>query len=62
MTRSPTSGWSGCPWRRTSRGGRYLFRLSHELGVSGPFGYTVRVVPHHAMMADYTELGLVANA
>ncbi len=52
----------GMPLAQDLQGGRYLFRLSHELGVSGPFGYTVRVVPHHAMMADYTELGLVANA
>ena len=43
-------------------GGRFLFRITHELGVSGPFGYAVRVVPSHPDLAGYTELGLVANA
>ncbi len=30
-----------------------------ELGRPGPFGYTVRVVPHHPLLASPAELGLV---
>jgi glycogen phosphorylase len=31
-----------------------------ELGQPGPFGYTVRVLPRHRLLADAAELGLVA--
>jgi starch phosphorylase len=31
-----------------------------ELGQPGPFGYTVRVLPRHRLLADPAELGLVA--
>jgi glycogen phosphorylase len=31
-----------------------------ELGQPGPFGYTVRVLPHHRLLAGPAELGLVA--
>ena len=31
-----------------------------ELGKPGPFGYTVRVLPSHALLAGPAELGLVA--
>jgi starch phosphorylase len=30
-----------------------------ELGAPGPFGYTVRVLPHHKLLAGTAELGLV---
>jgi starch phosphorylase len=30
-----------------------------ELGRPGPFGYTVRVVPRHRLLASDAELGLV---
>jgi glycogen phosphorylase len=30
-----------------------------ELGRPGPFGYTVRVVPHHPLLASDAEMGLV---
>jgi starch phosphorylase len=30
-----------------------------RLGRPGPFGYTVRVVPHHPLLASTAELGLV---
>jgi starch phosphorylase len=30
-----------------------------ELGRPGPFGYTVRVVPRHRLLASSAELGLV---
>jgi len=33
---------------------------SAELGQPGPFGYTVRVLPRHHLLADAAELGLVA--
>ncbi|CAO5172386.1 Glycogen phosphorylase [Frankia sp. AiPs1] len=32
-----------------------------ELGRTGPFGYTVRVLPRHPLAASVAELGLVAN-
>jgi len=31
-----------------------------ELGQPGPFGYTVRVLPRHQLLADPAELGLIA--
>ncbi len=43
-------------------GGRYAFRGERTLDQTGPFGYTVRVVPRHAGLAGYTELGLAAAA
>jgi starch phosphorylase len=30
-----------------------------RLGRPGPFGYTVRVVPHHPLLATTAEMGLV---
>jgi len=32
---------------------------SAELGEPGPFGYTVRVLPEHRLLAGSAELGLV---
>ncbi len=43
-------------------GGSYAYAIKHELSISGPFGYTVRVVPAHANLASFTEMGLVASA
>lgn len=40
--------------------GRYAYSLRHVLSVSGPFGYTVRVVPNHEGLAGFSELGLAA--
>jgi starch phosphorylase len=40
--------------------GRYVFDGELSLGVTGPFGYTVRVLPIHADLASSAELGLVA--
>jgi glycogen phosphorylase len=31
-----------------------------DLGRPGPFGYTVRVVPHHPLLASRAEMGLLA--
>ena len=35
---------------------------SVRLERSGPFGYTVRIVPRHPLLASRAELGLVAQA
>ena len=39
-------------------------RYEGELALdrSGPIGYTVRVLPHHPLLAGTAELGLVATA
>ena len=46
------------------RRGRFRRRAAHfsgsvELGRPGPFGYTVRLVPKHPLLASRAELGLV---
>lgn len=43
-------------------GGRHAFATRLALDLSGPFGYGVRIVPRHADLASFAELGLVANA
>ncbi len=35
------------------------FSGSVELGQPGPFGYTVRILPHHRLLASAADLGLV---
>ncbi|MEV0189382.1 alpha-glucan family phosphorylase [Kitasatospora purpeofusca] len=40
--------------------GRTRYEGSLELGRTGPFGYTVRVLPAHPRLASPAELGLVA--
>ncbi|WP_380161489.1 alpha-glucan family phosphorylase [Kineococcus sp. R86509] len=42
--------------------GRHRFEGEFTLRQTGPFGYTVRVLPRHAGLATPAELGLVANA
>ena len=42
--------------------GRFAFGGEIVLDFSGAFGYTVRVVPRHAGLANVAELGLVSNA
>ncbi len=37
---------------------RYIGEV--ELGRPGPFGYTVRVLPHHRLLASPAEMGLIA--
>ncbi|MEL4318092.1 alpha-glucan family phosphorylase [Leifsonia sp. YIM 134122] len=39
-----------------------LFTGTVKLGRAGSFGYTVRVVPHNALMAAPADLGLIATA
>ncbi|WP_336649924.1 alpha-glucan family phosphorylase [Kocuria rosea] len=43
-------------------GGRHKFCGTITVDRSGPFGYTVRVLPAHPELADKAELGLVTNA
>ncbi|MHC6595026.1 alpha-glucan family phosphorylase [Arthrobacter sp. C152] len=43
-------------------GGRHLFSGSLVIDRSGPFGYTVRVLPRHDALASKAELGLIVNA
>ena len=43
-------------------GGRHRFDGEVELNRSGPFGYTVRVVPRHALLLTPAEIGVVALA
>jgi len=43
-------------------GGRHCFTASLALDRSGPFGYTVRVVPRNAHLVSPAELGVVAYA
>ncbi len=42
--------------------GRQLFSGSLVIDRSGPFGYTVRVLPRHEALASKAELGLIVNA
>ena len=42
------------------QGGRHRFDGTVTLARSGPFGYTVRVVPKHDLLASPAELGVVA--
>ena len=41
-------------------GGRWLFQGDLTLDRTGPFGYTVRVLPRHAGMVSPVEMGLVS--
>jgi starch phosphorylase len=43
-------------------GGRHRFDGAVRLRRTGPFGYTVRVLPRQAMLASPAEFGLVTNA
>ena len=42
--------------------GRHLFSGTILINRSGPFGYTVRVLPTHEALASKAELGLIVNA
>ncbi|MFN8077124.1 MAG: alpha-glucan family phosphorylase [Kineosporiaceae bacterium] len=46
----------------TYEGGRYLFEGSLRLRRTGPFGYTVRVLPNHPLALTPAEFGLISNA
>ena len=40
-------------------GGRHRFAATLTLEVPGPWGYAVRIVPHHALLASDADMGLV---
>ena len=42
--------------------GQWVYEGTLPLGSTGPFGYTVRVLPRHPALASPAELGLVASA
>jgi starch phosphorylase len=46
----------------TADGDTDVFSTSTPLPVAGPVGYTVRVLPHHRLLAGDNELGLVTLA
>ncbi len=46
----------------TADGGNEIFSTTMPLPVAGPVGYTVRVLPHHPLLAADNELGLVTLA
>jgi starch phosphorylase len=46
----------------TYDGSRFRFDGEVALDRSGPFGYTVRVVPTHPLLVSPAELGVVALA
>jgi glycogen phosphorylase len=46
----------------TADGGNEIFSTTAPLPVAGPVGYTVRVLPHHPLLAGDNELGLVTMA
>jgi starch phosphorylase len=46
----------------TADGGDDVFSTTTPLPVAGPVGYTVRVLPHHPLLAGDNELGLVTLA
>ena len=45
-----------------TEGSRHWFSATVPLERTGAFGYTVRVLPHSARMADPAELGVVTSA
>jgi starch phosphorylase len=50
------------PHSGTAEGGNEVFSTTTPLPVAGPVGYTVRVLPHHPLLASDSELGLVTLA
>ncbi|KGM13587.1 alpha-glucan family phosphorylase [Cellulomonas bogoriensis] len=48
--------------RESYEAGRHAFAGEVALAASGPFGYTVRVVPTHEGLSSPAEMGLVVNA
>ena len=50
------------PYTGTAAGGDHVFATTAPLPVAGSVGYTVRVLPHHPMLASEAELGLVTLA
>ena len=58
-----TPGGPGTPVDpNAADGGNEMFSTTTPLPVAGPVGYTVRVLPHHPLLAGDNELGLVTMA
>ncbi len=53
---------SSLPATESYEDGRHRFDGEIRLDRTGPFGYTVRIVPKHALLAASTELGLAVLA
>ena len=49
-------------WIEAYEAGRHAFAGDVKLEATGPFGYTVRVVPKHELLASNADTGLVVNA
>ena len=47
---------------RSGEGGTEIFTVTTPLPAAGSLGYSVRVLPHHPLLATDSELGLVALA
>jgi len=47
---------------RSGEGGTEIFTVKTPLPAAGSLGYSVRVLPHHPLLATDSELGLVALA
>ncbi|MDR2380672.1 MAG: alpha-glucan family phosphorylase, partial [Bifidobacteriaceae bacterium] len=48
--------------RQIDDSGQAAFGGTIQLGHSGPFGYTVRIVPQHPLLVTNADLGLIASA
>ena len=46
----------------TADSGKEIFTATTPLPITGPVGYTIRVLPHHRLLAGDNELGLVTLA
>ena len=57
-----TFGTHALEHEESYEGGRHAFGGDVTLAASGPFGYSVRIVPKHSRLGSIAELGLVANA
>ena len=49
-------------WAEAYEAGRHAFSGDVKLDSTGPFGYTVRLIPKHPLLASSADTGLVANA
>ncbi|WP_024287763.1 alpha-glucan family phosphorylase [Cellulomonas sp. KRMCY2] len=54
--------YSELVWADAYEAGRHAFAGDVRLETSGPFGYTVRIVPKNARLMSYADTGLVAHA
>jgi starch phosphorylase len=50
------------PMSPVANGEHYRYEVTLPLDITGPYGYTVRVLPEHELLATSAELGVVALA